>query len=128
VEPLTLFYIPAVNTVRLWCDRGCFFFVFFLSRLHKEEFFFSSKLRKMSLFFTRKIRASKNTPRVLFPLGLLFRSYLLAFAFFYSLVLARLFERLFLRAALGEREREREREREGKRERLFLLVSFYLVS
>ena len=26
------------------------------------------------------------------------------------------------------REREREREREGKRERLFLLVSFYLVS
>jgi hypothetical protein len=75
------------------------------------------QLRKMStFFFTRKMSYESGIIKREFffcapPLGLLFRSYLLAFAFLCSLVLARLFDRLFLRAALGERERERKRER-----------------
>jgi len=91
---------------------------FFSQSFTKRRILLSSKIEKnVAFFYPQKFgHQRKNTREFFFcapPLGLLFRSYLLAFAFFYSLVLARLFERLFLRAALGEREREREKERES---------------
>jgi hypothetical protein len=88
--------------------------LFFFSRLQLKNS--SLEIEKNVAFFlpANELKIGHQT-RVLFcapPLGLLFRSYLLAFAFFYSLVLlfSRVFDRLFLRAALGKRERERKRE------------------
>ena len=100
--------------------------LFFSLSFAKRIFF---EIEKNVAFFYPQSSGIKNTASSFFARRRLVYSFeaIFSLSLSFTLLFSRVclkFERLFLRAALGERERERERE--GKRERL--LVSFYLVS